>query len=257
MLGQAGIERSRPFLGGRCRPLPVLRGRVLAATVTAEESAALACSLRSLGLQPQLTDDADQLLRYFLDERFDLILLDAALPGLPAADAVTLLRTQEAAIPIVLIVAGEAVGAPVPGPGGCTGWLAKPFDTAGLGRVLAAHLRPAQPTGAAGRSEAGELALAGELRQLREGFISRIAETYLQPMQAEVLAADWPAVLRVAHALGGTAGCHGLTALAEAARQLESALKQPAPVDATLAIALLERVAALAAAEVSATGVGA
>jgi two-component system, OmpR family, response regulator QseB len=222
-------------------PPAAVRRRVLAAAVDAAERAWLAASLDALGCDALFAGDSDELLQCFLAGGFDLLLLDAQLPGLPGPDALALLRRLDGEIPIAMLCTRCApVAARIPCMEGCSDCLVKPLRLARLHRLLSECL--AAPRAPGERRE--DPALSIELHALRDGFVGRVHAVYLQPMQAAARAGDHAALARLAHRLAGTAGCHRLIGLAQAAGRLQTALRATPAVDDRRLQALLDDVIA-------------
>jgi two-component system, OmpR family, response regulator QseB len=231
----ATLDRSPPVAARR---------RILAAAADAAERAWLAASLDALGCEATFAGDGDELVQRFLAGGFDLLLLDAELPGLPGPEAVALLRRLDGEIPIVLLCKRCApLAACIPCMEGGSDCLVKPLRLDRLYRVLAERL--SAPRAALEHGE--DQALGEDLRALRDGFMLRVAASYLEPMQAAVRAGDRPTLSLLAHRLAGTAGCHRLTALAQAAGRLQAALKREPATDDRQLQALLDDVLAAVA----------
>jgi len=215
-----------------------LHGRVLAAASQPSERSWLAATLGTFGLQRVIVPDSDGMLQAFLSADFDMLVIDAGLPG--AAEACALVRQQAPQLP-VMVLAGP--GAPIDIPDAIA--TRRPLDRHRLHRLLADRLGRAQTDliGADGSDDA----LAAQLAELRRAYIGRLDASVLRPMQAAADDGDWQTVRQVAHRLSGTAGCHGLLAVAAAAAALESALlSSPAAAPDALAplLAALTRAAA-------------
>jgi CheY-like chemotaxis protein len=99
-------------------------------------------SLRSLGYQVHEVGDGAEALVLLDRHRFDLLLVDFAMPGMNGAEVAKAAQLKQPGLP-VLIVSGYADSSALEGALGSTRQLRKPFDMAELGAAVTETLKRA------------------------------------------------------------------------------------------------------------------
>ena len=100
----------------------------------------MADSLRSLGYHVIDAESGAQALDILETTRFDLLLVDFAMPGMNGADLARAAQSKQPGLP-VLVVSGYANSAAVESVLGSARQLRKPFDLAELGAAVADTLK--------------------------------------------------------------------------------------------------------------------
>ena len=122
------------------------RGRVLVVDDLPDARQLAAAMLRQLGQQVTTADSAEAALKLLESESYDLVLMDVQMPGMDGLEAVRRWRKQEQSagsqrLPIIALTADA-----LPHDrercqtAGCDDYLAKPFDSRALSRVLSDRL---------------------------------------------------------------------------------------------------------------------
>ncbi|TAN46846.1 MAG: response regulator [Methylococcaceae bacterium] len=213
--------------------------------------------LRKRGIAVTFANDGAEALAWVERQRFDAVLMDLHMPVMDGLEATRriLARPQAAHLPIIAMTAAvlqqdrERCGA-----AGMVDFVAKPINPQELTRVLQRWLRPAatttrtglEPTAATGEPlrTQGPQALLDELpgfdlqpalsrlendQALLARLLCGFAEEHagcLERLTGLLHTGEHDQALQLLHSLKGEAANLGASALAEAARQLESALKQ-------------------------------
>jgi two-component system OmpR family response regulator/two-component system copper resistance phosphate regulon response regulator CusR len=119
----------------------------------------LALGFSNVGHDCVVVADGEHALREASTRRFDAIILDLVLPGLPGLDVLRQLRTRGVRTPVILLTALAAVEERVAGlNAGADDYVVKPFDFAELAARLDAVCRRVQDRPAATMT-AGDLTL--------------------------------------------------------------------------------------------------
>jgi DNA-binding response OmpR family regulator len=134
--------------------------RVLIADDAAETRATLEYSLRAEGLEVATAADAATALRAALTDSFDVIVLDAQLPGLSGYGVLRRLRAEAVGTPVLLIsTQGDSAAQARGFDAGADGYLVKPFSLV----VLLASVRALLRRGDTALDRATRVLRVGEL----------------------------------------------------------------------------------------------
>ncbi|MFV0334009.1 MAG: ATP-binding protein [Tropicimonas sp.] len=190
-----------------------------------------------LGHDTRLAASAAEALRWLERERFDLVISDNRMPGMPGLELVRRIKSRSfgpnCAIPVILSSASEddmrLAGEQALPP---DGFLPKPFDMDDLAAALARHL-PASLSGLdTGPREAGQDAFRIARQHVETlgpekgaRVIAAFAETapeLVTAIEAGRDAGDGEVVRAAAHRLAGSSGLLGLGAIEALARDIEA-----------------------------------
>jgi len=221
-------------------PPPGARGRILLAEDSRANQIVAATILRRAGYAVEIAEDGDTAVARVAEGGFDLVLMDLQMPernGLEATRAIRALSGAAASVPIVAMTA-----AALPADraaclaAGMDGYVAKPVEGRVLLDAVAAALAgraadgagQAAPAAPPGLIDGGILAeMADAVGPLRLPHLIAVfaeeTEARMAQLSRAVAAGDRAAVAHLAHGLRSAAGTFGATALAEAARALETA----------------------------------
>ena len=196
--------------------------------------------VRKLGHETSAAASAEDALRLLGTRRFDLVISDNRMPGMPGLELVRRIRTINSGanrrIPVIVSSASSddlrLAGREDPAP---DDFLPKPFAMSDLARVLARHLPAAKPGRPAVGKPAEGVNCEDDFRIARQHIETlgpakgaRVVRTYLEtaPRLIEAIGrgtatGDAEAVSRAAHTLAGSSGILGLAAIEAAARRIE------------------------------------
>jgi PAS domain S-box-containing protein len=204
--------------------------------------------LEALGVEVTLAASGDEALEILAQRRFDLILMDVQMPGRDGLETTDVIRNEfgDARTPIVAMTANAMAGDRERClEAGMNDHIAKPIDPDKLALTLARWLSgrlqaPARRMETAPR-ETGRLSgvdveaalrnLGGNaelFEQLLDIFVDEHREAAGRLAQAAAEGA-WKRVNALAHALKGAASTLGALDVAEIARGVEQAAREPAP----------------------------
>ena len=124
----------------------ILHGRILLAEDTPANQKLISLYINKLGAEVTIAGDGKQALELATSQSFDLILMDMQMPVMDGVEAVTALRAQGYAGPIVALTANamkqdkeRCLAA------GCDNFITKPIDRRLFNEVLAAYLQRVTP----------------------------------------------------------------------------------------------------------------
>jgi two-component system response regulator RegX3 len=110
-----------------------MTGRILVVEDEPAISDAVSYGLREAGYEVQTVDDGDRALEEARSNRYDLMVLDLLLPGLPGLDVCRALREERSDLPIVVLTARDAEVERIEGLDiGADAYMTKPFSVAEL-----------------------------------------------------------------------------------------------------------------------------
>jgi two-component system response regulator RegX3 len=110
-----------------------MSGRILVVEDEPAISDAVTYALREAGYEVEAVDDGTQALEEARSRRFDLMILDLLLPGMPGLDVCKTLREERSDLPIVMLTARDAELERVEGLDiGADDYVTKPFSMAEL-----------------------------------------------------------------------------------------------------------------------------
>jgi DNA-binding response OmpR family regulator len=199
-------------------------GRVLLACANVQRGAVIAATLREAGATVSLVDNSPGAVESALQNDFDLVLLDAALPLIGGSSAARVLRACGHRRPIIALTAGPAERSEADGGSadreGIDGALPLAADGAQLRAMLRHHLAAGAASANAPLGPAYWEELARHGARFRQGLPAQMAA-----MRGALQGGQWPALLSLAHALKGAAGSFGLGRLTELAGAIEAELR--------------------------------
>ena len=110
-----------------------MSGRILVVEDEAAISDAVAYALREADYEVQVADEGEGALAAARSQRYDLMVLDLLLPGVPGLEICRRLRNEGSDLPIIMLTALDAEAERVEGlDSGADDYLAKPFSVAEL-----------------------------------------------------------------------------------------------------------------------------
>ncbi|MBO9663472.1 response regulator [Dokdonella sp.] len=191
-------------------------------------------ALRTLGCVAEMATDGADALRRANASRFEVLLLDARMPGLDGAEVLARLRAgaglSRRAVAIATTAAAEArIDADLLA-AGFVDVLHKPLTVAELRAALARHsIEPAPPDPAPALDDARALAAAGgdaTIVSALRGLLAAELDALPSEMAAIAAARDADALRQRLHKLDASAGFCGAPALGEASASLRTALQE-------------------------------
>ncbi len=106
-----------------------------------------AALLEKQGFTVVSVSSGQEAIEHFHNSQFDLVLLDAQLPGMDGSATASAMRSREAAagghVPILVLTASD--GPPRDRTTGVDGYLARPLHPASLSTAVAQHVRASEP----------------------------------------------------------------------------------------------------------------
>ncbi len=132
----------------------------------------LACGLRYKGFEVSVAHNGAGALEQLAQLRPDLVLLDVTLPDIDGFEVCRRLRAQNAALPILMLTARNAVAEKVAGLDcGADDYITKPFDFDELlARIRARlRLRSVHPTSSSKQLIVGDIVITPASRQVKRG----------------------------------------------------------------------------------------
>jgi CheY-like chemotaxis protein len=210
---------------------PAIKGRVLLADDSSDNRTVVAHYLREAGVE--VTTVGDGSAAYFeamcaaaCREPFDLILMDMRMPHPDGCMTTQLLRDSRYVGPIVALTANATERDRMRCyTSGHNGFLTKPIDPHTFADMLVKYLGQKQPISETIRIDAASLANP-KFITLRDAFCSELPSR-VEAIDKAIAAGDISGALELAHQLKGSSGCYGLTAVYQAARNLEAAVDLP------------------------------
>jgi two-component system, OmpR family, response regulator RegX3 len=119
-----------------------MSGRILVVEDEPAISDAVSYALREAGYEVDAVDDGADAIEQARTRRYDLMVLDLLLPGLPGIDVCTRLRAEHNDLPIVMLTALDSEHDRVEGlDTGADDYVTKPFSVAELVSRVRSHLR--------------------------------------------------------------------------------------------------------------------
>lgn len=110
-----------------------MSSRILVVEDEAAISDAVSYALREAGYEVEAVDDGERALEEARSHRYDLMVLDLLLPGLPGLEVCHALRAEQSDLPIVMLTARDAEAERVEGLDiGADDYVTKPFSVAEL-----------------------------------------------------------------------------------------------------------------------------
>jgi CheY-like chemotaxis protein len=212
--------------------------------------------LARMGYEPDVAQDGLEVLSAVRERAYDVVLMDVEKPELDGLEATRRIRSElprERQPRIIAMTANAMAGdrercLAV----GMDDYVSKPVRPEALTAALA-KTTPAGGSGAREAASGGDVVDAVALEQLRatvgdDDFVQELAAAFLTEapqllvaLRAGVQAADAEAVRRAAHTLKTNAMTFGVTGLAQAARELESAARESVGAGAARLLELVER----------------
>jgi len=225
----------RPSEPASVDPRPGVCGRVLLVEDNRLNRALLAEMLKQLGCEVVAVTCAEEALRRWDDERFDLALLDCQMPDMDGYQLARRLRSRRTDVPIVAVTADVSDGSRRRcREAGMVDCLHKPVSIEALRTCLASRLPVDRPmeeeTG--WRSECFDPAPLGQIAQLEQdqaaGLLARLARLFqeqgrqwLTVLERNVTGGDLAAIRRAAHAFLSACSHLGVRDLAYHLSQIE------------------------------------
>lgn len=240
---------------------PKLEGKVLLAEDNPVNQEVATVMLQTIGINARVANNGQEAIECMQEDNFDLVLMDCQMPVMDGFEATALWRQREQdlgspALPIIALTANAILGdrercLEL----GMSDYLSKPFSPDQLYDVVARWLParsanreipPAtsspvhqQPGAATSDSTPGyaalelDLQVIGQLRNLREGLLSRVIQLFrssspqlLEAMSQGIAEADSDRVFKTAHSFKNSAANLGINALASLCRTLEAQARQ-------------------------------
>ncbi|MEO8379279.1 MAG: ATP-binding protein [Acidobacteriota bacterium] len=212
--------------------------RILVAEDNATNQKVIARQLAVLGFPHELAVDGRHALAMFVENPYDLVLMDCHMPEMDGFTATRLIRAWESeqALPRrVPIIALTANAMPTDRArcleSGMDDHVAKPVQLQTLSQAIERWLPREDPTALMLAAPALDASVIDELRSLAEGdpsFLAEVATLYVQEsatrlahLQSAAADADLEALATHAHALRGSSANVGALEVAEACRDLE------------------------------------
>ncbi len=226
-----------------------LKGRILVAEDHPVNQKVLAHQLDAMGLQHVIVDNGAQVLERLASEAFDLVLMDWQMPemdGLEATQRIRQLPGDVRHIPIVALTANANTGfREVCLAAGANDYLAKPYNEAALGALLAQWLpRIGAVLIETDSVETGAIEAAVPRLQLVDlptlharypgnpGLVTDLLTLFVSTTEASIAAlkrgieqGDAEACRKEAHALKGAAASVTARVIQDAAARIESSLR--------------------------------
>ncbi|MBI2381800.1 MAG: response regulator [Gammaproteobacteria bacterium] len=203
---------------------PRLTGRVLLAEDQKDNQALLSLLIRATGAEVEAVDDGAQAVDKALHEHFDLVLSDMQMPVLDGAETLRQLRAAGYDKPVVVLTANmsptDVEQYRTQGFDACEG---KPIKRASFYAMLRRFLKSADT--ASPSAPALPAGFSQHLERLSVQFAQQLPQR-LDALEASVRQRNSASLLRLAHALKGSAGSFGFTELSRRAAGLESLAKQ-------------------------------
>ncbi len=225
----------RPSAPASADPRPGLHGRVLLVEDNRLNRALLAEMLKQLGCEVVAVACAEEALRRWDDERFDLALLDCQMPDMDGYQLARLLRSRREDVPIVAVTADVSDGSrrrclAV----GMVDCLHKPVSVEALRACLASRLKAARPTGekASHRTECFDRTALRQIALLEQdqagALLPRLLHLFqeqgrqwLTVLERNVTLGDLEAIRRAAHGFLSSCSHLGVRDLAYHLSQIE------------------------------------
>lgn len=252
-LGLGSIFHVRlPLLIGQKPPAPLLAVpqqvlpplKILIADDVPQNLELLTLTLGDRGHQVVTARNGDEAIEKFVDDHFDLILMDVHMPGTDGLQATRLIRQYERThfrshTPIIALTASVlAEDRQTANQAGMDGFAVKPLDVPRLFDEIAEVLkieRPSSPSSKTGQIapqsnlidwSAGILLWGSEKRLAKalEQFLEAVATNYPLPDEADS-DIDWDTTLFSLHGIHGATGNLALPAVAELACTLEDMVR--------------------------------
>lgn len=207
--------------------LQPLRGKVLVVCDGQEQQRVTAYQLERLGLRCEVLADAEQALVRASEDRFDLVLWDAAKRDLPLTKACQHLRSQfyQGAILAVGTLASPSQREDFLAAGG-DGFLSRPIVLAAWRHVISSYLPDGNtPLQAGGDALTSDFHADRDFFILVRGYVNKLP-AQLAEMRAALQVADVARLIRLSHAMVDASQLYGYPVLSEQAQHLEKALLQ-------------------------------
>jgi two-component system sensor histidine kinase/response regulator len=241
---------------------PKLEGKVLLAEDNPVNQEVATVMLQTIGINARVANNGQEAIECMQEDNFDLVLMDCQMPVMDGFEATALWRQREQdlgspALPIIALTANAIVGdrercLEL----GMSDYLSKPFSPDQLYDVVARWLpvrsanreippatsspiRQQQLEATTSDSTLGyaalelDLQVIGQLRNLREGLLSRVIQLFrssspelLEAMSQGIAEADSDRVFKTAHSFKNSAANLGINALASLCRTLEAQARQ-------------------------------
>jgi CheY-like chemotaxis protein/HPt (histidine-containing phosphotransfer) domain-containing protein len=216
-----------------------LKGRILLAEDNLVNQEVAIAMLQKIGVSTKVASNGQEALSILAEGSFDLVLMDCQMPVMDGFETTEKIRAHEQAtgasrIPIVALTANAIVGdRELCLERGMDDYLSKPFTSEQLYRVLAQWL-PQQSAEkikdeVPSSSVQIDKKVIEQLMVLREGLLQKVIYLFrtsspelLVSMQSAISQNDSDLLYKTAHGLKNSAANLGVTALADACRELEA-----------------------------------